>query len=63
MGIEDCENCDGGVVECGFCGGLGKGVVCKSCTNGVYRKFTIKRILKVKHSLVTSTWSEIIHIS
>lgn len=47
MGIDDCENCDGGQVECQYCGGLGKGESCKSCTNGVYKKFTVKRYEKV----------------
>ena len=51
MGIDDCENCDGGIVECQYCGGLGKGQACISCTNGVYRKFTIKRTEKVRLSI------------
>lgn len=47
----DCEQCDGGEIECVKCNGEGVGEECMMCHEGHYRKFVMRRKKKVRSNL------------
>ena len=44
----DCEQCDGGEIECVKCNGEGVGEECMMCHEGHYKKFVMRRKRKVR---------------
>ena len=47
----DCEQCDGGEIECVKCNGEGVGEECMMCHEGHYRKFVMRRKRKVRSKI------------